>query len=205
MGDDFRKYGLKDVARASDLIGKIVAWVRDLRHSVTESIDNEVARTRELSEALTKFNTERLGAPSPDVPPFDLGPLETRTGQWMENTLNLAIPNFDSGVSRRPLDSKYYLCSQDDMAKIIGWDWTDHKQYQSNRFDCEDFAFRFKSRVNYCFGLNQVGLVIDWSGGHSYNCIVFPGGGVWFFEPQSDTRVDIGTGLYEMKHAEILI
>jgi len=70
---------------------------------------------------------------------------------------------------------------------------------------CENFAFTFKALVDRVYGLNQVGLVIDWSGGHGYNVIVFADGEVWFFEPQNDQTVSIGTGIYKMERADILI
>lgn len=210
MPDDFRQYGLWDVARASNLTAKIVAWVRDLRHSSTESIDNEDARTRELSEEILRFNNERL-APSagtfwvPDPTPFDLEHVEIRDASFVHNAIKAAIPKFEDGVSRWPLDSKFRMVNQDEMAKIIGWSWVDQKQYVSDYFDCEDFAFCFKSEVSRMFMLNQVGLVIDWSGGHGYNLIVFPDGEVWFYEPMDDSIVSIGTGIYKMERAFILI
>lgn len=205
MGDDFRYWGLQDVARANDLIAKIVAWVRDLRHSKTESIDNEQARTRELAEAMLKFSDERLGTKwQTGQPPIVLGLLEERTGQWVEDTLNAVIPKFGEGVNRWPLDARYWLCSQDDMAAIIQADYTDAKAYWAERYDCENFAFTFKALVDRIYGLNQVGLVIDWCG-HGYNVIVFADGEVWFFEPMNDQTVTIGAGIYKMERAEILI
>lgn len=205
MGDDFRFWGLKDVDRASDLISKIVAWVRDLRHSRTESIDNEEARTRELAEAMREFSNERLGTQwQTGQPPIVLGPLEERSGQWMQDTLAAAIPKFGDGVKRWPLDAKYWLCSQDDMAAIIQADFTDAKPYWAERYDCENFAFTFKALVDRVYGLNQVGLVIDWCG-HGYNVIVFADGDCWFFEPMNDQTVSIGARPYLMERADILI
>lgn len=205
MPDDFRKWGLLDVARAGELIAKIVAWVRDLRHSRTEGIENERARTRELADAIVKFSDERLGTRwQAGQPPIVLGPLEERSGQWVHDTLAAAIPKFGDGVNRWPLDAKYWLCSQDDMAAIIQADYTDAKDYWKERYDCENFAFTFKSMVDRVYGLNQVGLVIDWCG-HGYNVIVFADGEVWFFEPMNDQTATIGTYPYTMERADILI
>lgn len=215
MGDDFRFWRLKDIERGQVVIGAIAAWWGDLRHSKTEPMDNEQARTRELSDTLLKFNNERLAAPGQAgrewqangtaEPVVDLGPLEQRSGQWVKDALTAAIPNMPDTVRRWALDGTYYLCSQDDMAAIIQADFTDRKEYVPNRFDCEDFAGVFKWMVNEVYGLNQVGLVIDWSSGHGYNVIVFPDGEVWFFEPMNDQTVSIGAGIYKMALADILI
>ena len=212
MPDDFRQWGLKDVDRLGKLMAVELAWLRDLRHSSTESIDNEKARTRELSDALFKFNNERLAGNGGKrwVPEEDagavvkLGPLKERSGQWVHDTLAAAIPKVGDGVNRWPLDSRYYLCSQDDMAAIIQADYTDAKAYWAERYDCENFAFTFKALVDRVYGLNQVGLVMDWSGGHGYNVIVFTDD-VWFFEPMNDQTVGIGAGIYKMERADILI
>ena len=65
--------------------------------------------------------------------------------------------------------------------------------------------YAFKAMVDRRFGLNNVGLVIDWSGGHAYNIIVFKDGTVKIFEPQSDSWPKAGRGLYKFQHGQILI
>ena len=121
MGDDYRKWGLLDVARAIDLIGKILAWIRDLRHSTTESIDNEKARTRELSDAMLKFNNERLARNGGSLwvaeqarPLGLLDSLAVVEGSFIDAVLEEAIPKLGSGVSRKGLDGRYWLPSQRD-------------------------------------------------------------------------------------------
>lgn len=140
-------------------------------------------------------------------PPFDLGPIEERDLIWIKGVLAAHIPRWEQefGVKRHGLDGTYYLCSQDDMAKIIGWDWTDAKRYVAERFDCDDFAWHFKARVGYCFLLNQVGWVSDFTSRHAYNVIPFPDGEAWFFEPQSDRRVEIGSGSYKLESGLVVI
>ena len=213
MPDDFRYWRLKDMERAIDVIRSILAWGFDLRHSSTEALENEETRTRELSAKLLDFNNSRLAAPgqpgqrwvTDPTLPFDLKRVETRDWSFIQKALKAAIPHLDNGVNYWRLDGKYYMVNQDEMAKIIFWSWVDQKQYVAERYDCEDFAFAFKAEVSRIFELNQVGLVIDWSGGHGYNVIVFPDSTVWFFEPQKDELVDIGHGIYKMERAEILI
>jgi len=169
VSDTFRPWRLFDIARANTAITAITAWLGDLRHNPIESIQNEEDRTRELAATLLHFYNERL-ANVPSVPN-----LTKRTGDWVHNALT-TIPGFGNGVNRWPLDSTYYLPTAQQMTAIIAFDWTDHLKYVANRFDCEDFAFLFKARVSERWQLNNVGLVIDWSGQHGYNVILLNDG-----------------------------
>ena len=103
------------------------------------------------------------------------------------------------------LDSKYFLCDEKDMKSIIKWDWTDKKKYVKEKYDCDNFAFSFKAMVDRRFGVNNVGLFIDYSGGHAYNIIVFNDGSVRLFEPQTDRWARVGTGQYKFEEGKILI
>ena len=104
-----------------------------------------------------------------------------------------------------PLDGKYFICDEKAMKAIIDWDWTDNKKYVIDKYDCENFAFSFKAMVDKRFGLNNVGLVIDYSGSHAYNIIVFKNGSVKIFEPQSDRWAKAGTKLYKFQSGYIKI
>ena len=103
------------------------------------------------------------------------------------------------------IDSKYHLCSEKDMTAIIKFDWTDRKKYVSEFYDCDNFAFNFKAMVARRFGINSVGLVIDWSGGHAYNIIAFRNGSMKIFEPQSDSWPVLGSKMYKFEKGEIII
>ena len=97
------------------------------------------------------------------------------------------------------LDRKYIAVSQKEFQKIIDWDWTDNKKYIGEKYDCDNFAFSFKARVDRKFHVNTVGLVVDYEGGHAYNIIVFADGTSKIFEPQSDSWPKKGTGMYVFK------
>ena len=103
------------------------------------------------------------------------------------------------------LDSKYFLCDEKDMKSIIKWDWTDKKKYVKEKYDCDNFAFSFKAMVDKRFGLNGVGLVIDYSGGHAYNIVVFQDGSVKIFETQSDRWPKAGRGQYKFQNGSVII
>ena len=105
----------------------------------------------------------------------------------------------------KAIDSKFWTCNEDDWKKIIDYDWTDEKKYVSEQYDCDNFAFNFKARVARKFGINSVGLVVDYSGGHAYNVIVFSDGTWKLFEPQTDRFPRLGTGQYKFENGFILI
>ena len=111
----------------------------------------------------------------------------------------------DNKMEILSLDSKYFLCDETDMKAIIKWDWTDNKKYVKEKYDCDNFAFSFKAMVDKRFGLNGVGLVIDYSGGHAYNIIVFQDGSVKIFEPQTDRWPKAGRGQYKFQNGSIII
>ena len=103
------------------------------------------------------------------------------------------------------LDSKFWTCNEADWKKIIDYDWTDEKKYVTEQYDCDNFAFNFKARVARKFGVNSVGLVVDYSGKHAYNLIVFSDGTWKIFEPQSDRWPTLGIGQYKFEDGYILI
>ena len=109
------------------------------------------------------------------------------------------------GMEIFALDNKYQVTTQKDMKKIIDWDWTDNKKYVAEKYDCDNFAFSFKAMVDKRFGLNGVGLVIDYSGGHAYNIVVFQDGSVKIFEPQSDRWPKVGRGQYKFQNGSVII
>jgi hypothetical protein len=89
-------------------------------------------------------------------------------------------------VVRLPLDSQYRLTDQNNFLNIVSWDWIDSRQYIKDVFDCENYAIAFKSRIDEYFGLNQVGIVIDYRSMHGYNLVVFPDSNIMLLEPQND-------------------
>ena len=140
------------------------------------------------------------------TPPTLTTPLEEHNSFWVSQQLfNAGMTNTE--MVRKVLDSKYWTCTRLDFDAIIRWDWTDKKRYISEKYDCDNFAFSFKARMDRRFHLNNVGLVIDYSGGHAYNCVVFSDGKAELFEPQGDRFVTdkIGTGQYKCESGLIII
>jgi len=141
-------------------------------------------------------------------PPFELKEPVIKDYNWVESMLH-KIPNYGSGVRRLGLDMKFYLADEDDMMKIIQWDWINKKPYYRETFDCENFAMAFMSHIAFYFKRNQVALVIDYSGEHGYNLILLPDGRIWIYEPQTDKYWDLAehnyAAPYVLQQAYILI
>lgn len=123
------------------------------------------------------------------------------------------VASFCNGVdhpvdwNRLPLDGEYWVTTRSGMREITEADLTDEHGYRSGKFDCENFALSFAARTQREYGITGVGIVIDWSGGHAYNMLVYEGdGGVELYEPQNDEYVDPGQGdMYPFEHVSIII
>jgi len=59
------------------------------------------------------------------------------------------------------------------------------KSYQKDKYDCDDFATNFKCFCVSNYGLNAIGIVIDWISRHAYNCIVDSTREFYLLEPQT--------------------
>lgn len=70
------------------------------------------------------------------VLPFELGEPQIFDSAGV-NSVPAQIPNWQNGVFRWPMDSRYYLCTQEEMKKFIEWDWVSSRQYISRYFNCE--------------------------------------------------------------------
>jgi len=109
------------------------------------------------------------------------------------------------GAQMTWLDNKYIAVPKQEFQKIIDWDWTDNKKYIAEKYDCDNFAFSFKARVDRRFHVNTVGLVIDYDAGHAYNIIIFADGTSKIFEPQSDGWPKIGSKMYVFNRSKVNI
>lgn len=111
-------------------------------------------------------------------------------------------------VVRLPLDGRYRLTDQANFLNIVAWDWIDLWHYLKDFFDCENYAIAFKAHVDEYFGLNQVGVVIDYKSMHAYNLVAFPDSNVMLLEPQNDNLfcwTDRSLIIYALTGAFVLI
>jgi len=71
-------------------------------------------------------------------------------------------------------DSYYYYVSHEDWGKVIRDCMMNLPNYQAEKFDCENFALRFNSKVSERYRLNTMGVAIGASpmGYHGYNVFI---------------------------------
>jgi len=123
------------------------------------------------------------------------------SGEFVENSLRAFSlyhqTNYTSDlnamglqIKRHHLDSKFWTCSESHFQRIVAFNTINLRRYKADRYDCDNFAFSFKAEVAMDFGLNNVGIVVDHTGGHAYNIVVFSNGSVKLFEPQNDSWVE---------------
>lgn len=109
------------------------------------------------------------------------------------------------------LDGNYYTVDMDTFKKIVEWDWTDTRKYIDDTFDCDKFAMYFKSRMAIDFGINAIGVILDYSVGHAYNLVILKDaqGVKWYlYEPQNDnmfTYEQRDQNLYAMKQFYLVL
>lgn len=121
------------------------------------------------------------------VPPFAINTVAL-SEQELQNVISgLQSKGGMQGWLR--LDGNYYTVDMETFKKIVEWDWTDTRKYVLDRFDCDKFALYFKSRMAIDFGINAVGVILDYSAGHAYNLVILRDaqGVKWYlYEPQLD-------------------
>ena len=103
--------------------------------------------------------------------------------------LRQQVPNFNQ-VRRPPFDAAYWAPSRVEFDEIVRADLTNRQLYQTQRYDCEDFAGSFMFDVRRDYGISTVGVVVDWSAAHAYNIVIFHDQTIGYYDPQDDTYVD---------------
>ena len=106
------------------------------------------------------------------------------------------------------LDGRYFSTDSEGFDSMDRLDVIEYLPYRPARFDCENFADLFKTTSALIFGVNTVGVVIDWSGGHAYNIVYLEDGSVFLYEPQTGNRPEVGDALgddesYTMDNVDI--
>jgi hypothetical protein len=131
---------------------------------------------------LAKAVAERQGIP--DVATFE------RDGDWLLKQINKLPRPLTVWV----LDNRYRTTTLDGFRAVAQWDKTNLRPYIVDFWDCDDYAWRFKSNATSVFLINAVGFVIDWSdpkGAHSYNILFPEGSDPVVYEPQTDQVMNI--------------
>jgi len=120
----------------------------------------------------------KLLVPRP-VPPA-LNYVVEKDTLWVQGVLT----KLGAEIIRLPLGVEFQLTDKDTFIDFIAWDWVDSFEYHKF-YRCGNFAISFKAGADQ-WGVNQVGVVLDYQSGHAYNIVIFPDGKVMLLEPQSD-------------------
>lgn len=112
----------------------------------------------------------------------------------------------DSPIETVYTDGTYLAPTNSDEINVLKTisSITSYLPYRPEIFDCEDFANPFSTLAAFIGGSNTVGVVYDWSSGHAYNVIIDADGELTFYEPQDNTEVQIGDGVYKLEDALIV-
>ena len=128
-----------------------------------------------------------------------------------DNTMINVALNTIQGWNKRnweriTLDNTYWLCSREHFQTIVDHNTINEKKYVLDQFDCDNFAFNFKAQVAMNHNLNNVGMVIDNSGGHAYNVVIFNDLTAALFEPQTDRWITPGESkMYSFKKGLVIL
>lgn len=128
------------------------------------------------AEATIK-HLEKL-VPRPHPP--KLSYLVEKDTTWIQGVL----AEFKADIIRLPLGQEFQLTDKTSFMEFVAWDWVDSFEYYKF-YRCGNFAISFKAHADQ-FGINQVGVVLDYQAGHAYNIVVFPSKRVMLLEPQND-------------------
>lgn len=114
------------------------------------------------------------------------------------------------------LDRKKVSIPLDLLETILDNTKVDERKYIAESGDCDDFAIALAGVTRNRFRYGGIGIVIDYSGRHAYNCAMIhdPDNpdqvGLIFIEPQSDGLIKKGMAMsssesYKMERGFILI
>jgi len=132
----------------------------------------------ELAKADDMIKKLKLLVPRPAPP--ELTNIVEKDTVWVSSIL----AKINAPVIRLPLGAEFHLVDKDTFIDFIAWDWVDSFEYHKF-YRCGNFAISLKASSDQ-WGVNQVGIVLDYKSGHAYNLVIFPNGKVMLLEPQTD-------------------
>ena len=105
------------------------------------------------------------------------------------------------------VDSRYRALPLATWELVLAYNGVDRTRYKSEHFDCDNFALCLAGDVSQRWKVNGIGIVLDYSAGHAYNCVL-----VWedgevdlrMVEPQTDQWVHRAVPGYSAQHGWIL-
>lgn len=111
-------------------------------------------------------------------------PLKLYTVQKDTLWVQAQITSMNATLVRLNLGWECLLTDKDSFKGFVAYDWVD--QYEYHKFyRCGNFAISFKAHADQ-WGVNQVGIVLDYAVRHVYNVVLFPDEEAMLLEPQND-------------------
>ena len=117
-----------------------------------------------------------------------------------------ALGAYAPHMRRVCLDNRYYCLTGPDWDALIKAVGPEHRKYAVDKFDCDAFSRVWYGRVAEDYEINGMGIVIDWSGQHSYNLLLVSDGEkpatrltCRLFEPQNLSEPKRGAEPYLLK------
>jgi len=146
--------------------------------SLEECLADKVRLQSELDTSNTYIEHLLTLLPRPEPPKLDYK--VEKSSAWIGEVL----AKYKANVIRLPLGQEAQFTDKSTFLEFVAWDWVDQFEYHKF-YRCGNFAISFKAHADQ-FGINQVGIVLDYQAGHAYNIVIFPDGSVMILEPQND-------------------
>lgn len=113
----------------------------------------------------------------------------TLFGDYVDNIIYTKLGR--DNVQIIPLDAKVVIPFSITDIKLLLEDWLKHRhEYIPEEFDCDDFAMCLKCFASYRYGINGIGVLIDYGMGHAYNIVPTPLLDIRIVEPQTGEVID---------------
>jgi hypothetical protein len=196
----FRRKGIEfsndEVEKIKEVYSRLKYWLGLVKEGTVEQSDN-------LKDMIIDLVNTAEELYNYYVPPFTAVRTQLTEDELLSVVKDIQSKGRMAGWLR--LDVEYYTTDMDSLRRIIDWDWTDTRKYITDTFDCDKFAFYFKSRMAIDFGINAVGVILDYSAEHAYNLLIVKDSSVkWYlYEPQNDNTFTYDTrdkNMYRMEY-----
>jgi len=153
-----------------------------------------------LQNAQERIRQLELLVPRP--PPPEITNIIEKDTYWVQGV----IAKLKADIVRLPLGIEFRLTDKNTFIDFIAWNWVDSYEYHKF-YRCGNFSIAFKADADK-WGVNQVGIVLDYESSHAYNLVIFPDGKVMLIEPQSDNLFywqEHAPQFYNLKGAAVII
>lgn len=123
-----------------------------------------------------------LGQPEPEIKQ----PAPTKAVQASSQAVFEALMKVVPQTAKVYLsDQIYWLCSKEDIERILAFDKTNKTKYVLELYDCDDYSYHLMGQLSTPTW-SGIAFGIIWTDTHAFNIMVDDQLRVWFIEPQSD-------------------